>query len=51
MASAAASDQDEEHHGSKTNDDDIETGQIAVEHFGHLTCFPFTLFYDSTEDL
>jgi hypothetical protein len=46
IASAAAPDQDEEYHGGKTNDDDIETCQITIEHFGHLTCFPFTLFYD-----
>jgi hypothetical protein len=39
MASAAAPDQDEENHGGKTNNHDIETCQIAVEHFGHLTCF------------
>jgi hypothetical protein len=46
IAAAAASDQGEEDDGGNTNNHHIKTCQIAVEHYGHLTCFPFTLFYD-----
>ena len=45
IAAAAAPDQGEEHNGGNTYNDDIETCDITVEHFGHLTCFPLTLFY------